>query len=72
MFSGGMLPHAFYGRSENAVRCQIWCALCAYLLVAILKKQQGLIAGHQCVNAPLGVILKTEPNWLLPPPRQAP
>jgi hypothetical protein len=32
---------AFYGRSENAVRCQIWCALCAYLLVAILKKQLG-------------------------------
>lgn len=33
---------AFYGRSENAVRCQIWCALCAYLLVAILKKQLRL------------------------------
>ena len=33
---------AFYGRSENAVRCQIWCAICAYLLVAILKKQLGL------------------------------
>jgi hypothetical protein len=30
---------AFYSRSENAVRCQIWCALCAYLLVAILKQQ---------------------------------
>lgn len=30
---------SFYGRSENAVRCQVWCALCAYLLVAILKKQ---------------------------------
>ena len=32
---------AFYGRSENAVRAQIWCAICAYLLVAILKKQTG-------------------------------
>jgi IS4 transposase len=30
---------AFYGRSENAVRCQIWSALCAYLLVAIVKKK---------------------------------
>jgi hypothetical protein len=30
---------SFYGRSENAVRCQVWCAICAYLLVAILKKQ---------------------------------
>lgn len=33
---------AFYGRSENAVRCQIWCAICAYLLVAILKKELGV------------------------------
>jgi hypothetical protein len=33
---------AFYGRSENAVRCQVWSALCAYLLVAILKKQNGI------------------------------
>jgi hypothetical protein len=33
---------AFYGRSENAVRCQIWSAICAYLLVAILKKRIGL------------------------------
>jgi hypothetical protein len=32
----------FYGRSENAVRCQIWSALCAYLLVAILRKQTGI------------------------------
>jgi hypothetical protein len=30
---------AFYGRSENAVRCQIWSAICAYLLVAIVKKK---------------------------------
>lgn len=32
----------FYGRSENAVRAQIWSAICAYLLVAILKKQNGI------------------------------
>ena len=32
----------FYGRSVNAVRCQIWCAICAYLQVAILKKQIGI------------------------------
>jgi len=30
---------SFYGRSENAVRCQVWSAFCAYLLVAIVKKQ---------------------------------
>jgi len=29
---------AFYGRSQNAVRCQIWSAICAYLMVAIVKK----------------------------------
>lgn len=29
----------FYGNSENAVKTQIWIAVCTYLLVAILKKQ---------------------------------
>ena len=32
----------FFGRSENAIRCQIWTAICAYLLVAIAKKQHHL------------------------------
>lgn len=30
---------SFYGRSPNAVRCQIWSAICAYLMVAIIKRQ---------------------------------
>ena len=30
---------SFFGRSENAVRSQIWSAISAYLLVAILKKE---------------------------------
>jgi len=30
---------SFYGRSENAVRVQIWSAICAYLMVAIVRKQ---------------------------------
>ena len=30
---------AFYGRSQNAVRSQVWSAICAYLMVAIAKKQ---------------------------------
>ena len=30
---------AFYGRSENAVRCQIWPAIRACLLVAFVKKK---------------------------------
>lgn len=30
---------AFYGRSENAVKTQIWIAVSAYVLVAIIKKE---------------------------------
>lgn len=30
---------AFYGTSENAVRTQIWIAMCVYLLVSIVKKE---------------------------------
>lgn len=33
---------SFLGRSRNAIQCQIWAAICAYLLVAIAKKQWGL------------------------------
>jgi hypothetical protein len=33
---------AFYGTSENAVRTQIWSAIAAYLLVAILKQRLHL------------------------------
>ncbi len=30
---------AFYGTSANAVKTQVWIAVCAYLLVAIIKKK---------------------------------
>jgi hypothetical protein len=33
---------AFYGRSENAVKTQIWIAICTYLMVACLKKIHGI------------------------------
>jgi len=33
---------AFWGQSENAVKTQICIALCAYLIVAILKKRLGI------------------------------
>jgi len=33
---------AFYGTSENAVKTQIWSAVCAYVLVAILRKRLDL------------------------------
>lgn len=32
----------FYGTSENAVKTQIWIAICVYVLVAIIKKQLHL------------------------------
>ena len=30
---------AFFGTSENAVKTQIWIAVCVYVLVAIVKKR---------------------------------
>ena len=33
---------SFFGTSANAVKTQIWVALCIYLLVAILKKRLNL------------------------------
>jgi hypothetical protein len=33
---------AFYGRSPNAVRTQIWIAISVYVLVAIVKKRLDL------------------------------
>jgi len=30
---------AFYGTSENAVKTQIWIAICVYVLIAIVKKR---------------------------------
>lgn len=36
---GHLKIRVFWGESENAVRTQIWIAVCTYLAVAILKKQ---------------------------------
>lgn len=36
---GHLRIKSFYGTSENAVKTQIWIAICAYLLVAITKRQ---------------------------------
>lgn len=36
---GHLKIKVFWGESENAVRTQIWVAVCTYLMVAILKKQ---------------------------------
>jgi len=34
----------FYGTSENAVKTQVWCAVCVYVLIAIVKKELQLKA----------------------------
>ena len=34
----------FFGTSENAVKTQIWSAICVYVLVAIVKKRLGIKA----------------------------
>lgn len=41
----------FYGNSENAVKTQIWIAICNYLLITILRKQLK-------INASLNQILQ--------------
>jgi len=33
---------AFYGTSENAVKTQIWIAICVYVLILIIKKKMNL------------------------------
>ena len=33
---------AFYGTSENAVKTQIWTAISAYVLIALVKKRMNL------------------------------
>jgi hypothetical protein len=64
----------FYGRSENAVRCQIWSAICAYLMVAVLKKQLQIrkslneilqiVSVNIFEQVPLAELLATEPRVL--------
>ena len=33
---------AFYGTSQNAVKTQIWIAVCSYVLIAIVRKRLAL------------------------------
>ena len=53
---------AFYGRSPNAVRTQIWIAISVYVLVAIIKKRLNLRASLHTLLQILSVTLfeKTE------------
>ena len=67
---------SFYGRSENAVRCQIWSAICAYLLVAIVKRQLEIgktlneilqiVSVNIFEQTPLAELLATHPEVSTP------
>ena len=48
---------AFIGNSANAVKIQIWCAITAYVLVAMLKKQLALPASLHSILQVLSVNL---------------
>jgi hypothetical protein len=59
---------AFYGTTPNAVKTQVWIAICVYVLVAILKKELGLEASMYEILQVLGVMLfeKTPIKSLFP------
>ena len=46
LFSNGLsticASNIFFGTSENALKTQIWIAVCVYVLAAIIKKELGL------------------------------
>jgi hypothetical protein len=46
---------AFFGTSENAVKSQIWIAVSAYVLVAIVKKRLHLPASRYEILQILGI-----------------
>lgn len=48
---------SFYGTSENSVKTQIWIAISAYLLVAILKKRLNLEQSLYTIQQILSVTL---------------
>ncbi len=48
---------AFYGTSQNAVACQIWIAICTYLLIAIAKKKLDLAISLYTFAQTLGLAL---------------
>jgi len=62
----------FLGTSENAVKTQIWIAVCTYVLIAILKKRLNLPNSlHEILQILSLTMFETTPiNQLLNPPSQ--
>ena len=48
---------AFYGTSPNAVKTQIWIAMCVYVLVAIIAKEQAIARNPSEILQILGIML---------------
>jgi len=48
---------AFYGTSVNAVKTQIWIAVCVYVLVAIVAKEQSIRRNPSEILQILGIML---------------
>jgi IS4 transposase len=48
---------AFYGTSPNAVYCQIWIAICTYLMIAIAKKKLNLAISLYTFTQTMGLTL---------------
>jgi hypothetical protein len=64
---------AFLGTSENAVKTQIWIAVCTYVLIAIAKKRLHL--DHHSLYEILQILSltmfeQTPINQLLTPPQR--
>jgi hypothetical protein len=53
---------AFYGTSENAVNCQIWIAICTYLLAAIAKKKLSIPVSLYTFTQTIGLALFEKTN----------
>jgi hypothetical protein len=64
---------AFFGTSENAVKTQIWTAVCVYVLVAIIRKRLRLRASLYEILQILSLTMfeRTPLNQLLIAPGQA-
>lgn len=48
---------AFYGTSTNAVKTQVWIAVCVYVLVTIIAKEQSISRNPSEILQILGIIL---------------
>jgi IS4 transposase len=61
---------AFLGTSENAVKTQIWIAVCTYVLIAIVKKRLKLSHSlYEILQIPSLTMFETTPiNQLFPNP----